>query len=428
MRARFMTAAVLALSAFAGAAAAQTIAITGGKVFPVSGPPIENGTVLIRDGKIVAVGANVAIPSDAQRIDASGKWVTPGLVNPATELGLAEVGFGGDANESNAQSDEGLSPAFRVWDGLNPRSPYIVATREDGITSNLSVPVGGLIAGQAAFIDLVDGPRDSLLVKAPAAMVGQIDNDENAKAGARGELLTKLRSLLDDAKYYAGHRSDFDRAQSREMSVGRAGLEAMVPVVEGRVPLLLEAERASDIGAALDLAKEYGIKLIIGGGSEAWMIADRIAAAKVPVMVGAMNNIPLTFTTLGARQENAALLRKAGVEVALIGNAGGGDEELFNARNIRYEAGNAVAYGMSWSDALRAVTLTPAEMFGVADRVGSLAPGRVANVVVWSGDPFEFATRPTQVIVHGKVQHDTSRQDLLTERYKTLPPEYEGNR
>jgi imidazolonepropionase-like amidohydrolase len=164
--------------------------------------------------------------------------------------------------------------------------------------------------------------------------------------------------------------------------------------------------------------------MIIGGGAEAWMVADELAAAKVGVLTGAMNNIPRNFNMLGSRQENAALLRAKGVEVALIGNAGGGDEEQFNVRNIRYEAGNAVAYGMKWDDALRAITLTPAELFGVGDRLGSLQAGRDANVVVWSGDPFEFATRAEHVFVRGKEYHDVSRQDLLMQRYKQLPPDF----
>src|SRR3954470_11682213 len=140
------------------------------------------------------------------------------------------------------------------------------------------------------------------------------------------------------------------------------------------------------------LAKEFNIKLIVGGGAEAWMMADKLAAARIPVLTGAENNIPDGFEKLGQRQENAGLLRAAGVSVSLIGNAGGGDEEAFNVRNIRQEAGNAVAYGLPWVDALRAVTLAPAEMFGVADRVGSLQSGREANVVIWSGDPFELST------------------------------------
>src|SRR5262249_48529385 len=157
-------------------------------------------------------------------------------------------------------------------------------------------------------------------------------------------------------------------------------------------PLVIQANRASDIEMALQIANEYKLKLVVTGGAEAWMVASRLAAAKVPVLLGAMNNIPSSFNALNARQENAGQVRAAGATVALIGNGGGGDEEAFNVRNIRQEAGNAVAYGLPWAEALRAVTLSPAEMFGVADRIGSLQPGHEANVVVWSGDPFELST------------------------------------
>jgi imidazolonepropionase-like amidohydrolase len=417
--------AVLGVAVLAGGSAparAQTVAITGGKVYPVSGAPIENGTVLIRDGKIVAVGTNVAIPAGAERVDASGKIVTPGLVNSATQLGLVEVGFAAGTRETNARARDAIAASFTSWEGLNPRSVLLAPAREDGVTSVVALPGGGLISGQAALIDVISGGSVAdMLVQAPAVMVGQITDGDQAGVGARGQLLGKLRELLDDTKYYASHRSAFDRAQTRAFSASRADLEAMIPVVEGRLPLLLAAEKASDIEAALDLARRYGLKLIIAGGAEAWMVADKLAAAKVPVLVGAMNDIPYAFSMLGSRQDNAALLRKAGVTVALIGNAGGGDEELFNVRNIRYEAGNAVGYGMSWDDALRAITLAPAEVFGVADRVGSLRPGREANVVIWDGDPFEFATRAVAVYVRGKRYTEPSRQQLLTERYKQLP-------
>jgi imidazolonepropionase-like amidohydrolase len=418
-----LAAAALVFSA-AGALSAQTIAITGGKVYPVSGPPIENGTVLIRDGKIAAVGSNVTIPQGAQRVDASGKWVTPGLVNSATSLGLVEVGFGADANESRAAADDHVAAAFKSWEGINPHSVYLRPASEDGITTAISLPSGGLIAGQAALIDVLTGSTQAgMLVKAPVAMLGQLGSDQAAGAGARAQVVGKLRRLLDDTKYYAAHKSDFNRGASRTLSADRADLEAMIPVVEGRLPLIISADRSSDIRTALDIAKEYGLKIVIGGGSEAWMVADALAAAKVPVLTGAMNNIPGSFSQLGSRQDNAAIRRKAGVEVALIGNAGG-DEELFNVRNIRYEAGNAVGYGMSWNDALRAVTLAPAQMFGVADKVGSLRPGTEANVVVWDGDPFEFATRATQVFIRGQLQTGPSRQDLLVQRYLSLPPKY----
>jgi imidazolonepropionase-like amidohydrolase len=409
----------------ASALAAQTVAITGGKVYPVSGPPIENGTVLIRDGKIAAVGSNVTIPQGAQRIDASGKWVTTGLVNSATSLGLVEVGFGADANESRARTDDHVAAAFKSWEGINPHSVYLRPASEDGITTAVSLPSGGLIAGQAAMIDVLTGSTQAgMLVKAPVAMFGQLGNNQAAGAGARAQAVGKLRRLLDDTKFYAAHKSDFNRGSSRELSADRADLEAMIPVVEGRLPLIISAERASDIRTALDIAKEYGLRIVIGGGSEAWMVADELAAAKVPVLTGAMNNIPYSFAQLGSRQDNAALLRKAGVDVGLIGNAGGGDEELFNVRNIRYEAGNAVAYGMSWDDALRAITLAPAQMFGVADKIGSLRPGTEANVVVWNGDPFEFSTQATQVFIRGQLQTGPSRQDLLVQRYLSLPPKY----
>jgi imidazolonepropionase-like amidohydrolase len=154
------------------------------------------------------------------------------------------------------------------------------------------------------------------------------------------------------------------------------------------------------------------------------MVAGEIAAAKVPVLTGAMSNIPYGFTSLNSRQENAALLKKAGVTVVIIGNAGGGDEEAFNIRNIRYEAGNAVGYGMSWNDALAAITWAPAVVFGVSDKVGALKPGMEGNVVIWNGDPFEFATRAEHVYIRGVENTTPSRQDLLTQRYKNLPPDY----
>lgn len=426
---RCRTAVVLAASALltlsAPVAVAQTIAITGGKVYPVSGPAIENGTVIIRDGKIAAVGAGLPIPQGAQRVDATGKWVTPGLVNSATQLGLVEVGFGADANESNARAADHIAADFTAWDGINPRSVYLTPAHEGGVTSAVSLPGGGLIAGQGAVIDVISGrSQKEMIVKAPVVMVGQLGDDQAAGVGARGQLLVKLRGLIEDTRFYARHKADFDRAQSRALGASRADLEAMIPVVEGRLPLLLSADRASDIQSALDLAEAYDLRIIVAGGAEAWMVADKLAAAKVPVLVGAMNNIPYSFANLGSRQDNAALLRKAGVEVGLIGNAGGGDEELFNVRNIRYEAGNAVGYGMTWDDALRAVTLAPAQIFGVADRVGSLRPGTEANVVVWNGDPFEFATSAEQVYIRGELQADSSRQDMLVQRYKNLPPSY----
>ena len=426
MRARNLGALGLALAAAAAApVGAQTIAITGAKIYPVSGPVIDHGTLVMRDGKIVAVGADVAVPGDAQRIDGTGKVVTPGLVNGATDLGIMEIGAVADTREGRAKGHDQIAAAFSVWDGLNPQSVLIPPARDGGITSVVVTPSGGLVSGQAAVVHLVNGTADDMVMRAPVAMVASVGDAAAVDAGSRGEVLLRLREVLDDARFFQQHRAAWERAQTRPFTEDRLDLEALGQVLDRRVPLLVNADKASDILSALRLAKQYDLRLIIAGGAEAWMVASQLAAAKVPVLTGAMNNIPTSFATLGQRQENAGILAKAGVPVVIIGNAGGGDEDAFNVRNVRFEAGNAVAYGMDWNAALRAITLTPAEVFGVADRVGSLAPGKDADVVVWSGDPFEFATQPEHVFIDGKEMVEPSRQDLLEQRYRTLPPNYE---
>jgi imidazolonepropionase-like amidohydrolase len=281
------------------------------------------------------------------------------------------------------------------------------------------------VSGQAALIDLLEDTTVTTMVRrAPIAMVAQTRSPGQAQTGAQGELLMKLRILLDDTRAYAQRRADYERGATRELIATRADLEAMIPVVRGELPIIVQADSRADIEAALSLAREYELDLIIAGGAEAWQIADQLAAADVPVMAGALVNIP-EFSALGSRQDNPALLRAAGVEVMLIGT--GADPLTFNVRNITQEAGNAVAYGMDWDDALRAITLAPAEVFGVADRIGSLQPGRDANIVVWSGDPFEFGTRAEHVFIRGVAQPvGDSRQDQLIRRYRNLPPDYRG--
>src|SRR5215475_3416233 len=399
----------------------QTIAITNGKVYPVSGAPIDNGTVLIRDGVIVAVGGSVAVPAGATRIDATGKIVTPGLIHSTTELGVIEVDLIRSTSDVSAKGENNVAASFKVWEGLNPASTSFGPTRNEGVTSAAILPQGGLISGQAAVIDLVSGRASDMIRRAPVAMVAQVDNPNAAGTNARGELIGKLRTLFEDVKFYMQRRIDYERAAARTLTARKDDLEALVPVVEGRMLLIVDANRMDEIDAALALARDYRLKLAISGGAEAWLAADRLAAAHVPVLVGAMNNIPSSFAALNQRQENAALLRRAGVTVVLVTNNDGGDSR-FNARNIKFEAGNAVAYGMSHDDALRVITLAPAEMFGVADRIGSLQPGRDANIVVWSGDPFEFSTQVEHVFIRGREFKEPSRQDLLIERYKPKAP------
>jgi imidazolonepropionase-like amidohydrolase len=253
----------------------------------------------------------------------------------------------------------------------------------------------------------------------PAAMFAQLQSGATPDTSARGEVLLRLRELLQDARSYAARKPAYEAARTRAFATTRSNLEALVPVIRGQVPLMLSVDRAADIDAALDLAREFTLKLVLVGAEEGWKLADRLAAAHVPVITGALDNIPGSFATLGARQENAALLRKAGVQVALSGVG-----ESFNVRNLKQHAGNAVAYGLSWDDALRAVTLAPAEILGVSTQIGTLQAGRDANLVVWDGDPFEFSTRAVHVFVHGREIREPSRQDLLIERYKSVQPVY----
>ncbi|HET8713821.1 MAG TPA: amidohydrolase family protein [Gemmatimonadales bacterium] len=396
---------------------AQTIAITGGTVYPVSGPKIENATILIRDGRIAAVGTGVAIPAGATRIDASGKWITPGLIDGAGQMGLREISAVQNTNEARLNGND-VAASFNVLEGINPASTLIPVNRIEGITSTLAVPSGELIWGQAALIDLDGATIEQMRVKSPAAMVADLsENSKSAGGGSRAGTAARLRRVLNDAREYAQRRNDYRRAQIQELAASAADLEALQPVLRGELPLLVVANRRSDIETALRIAREFKLRLILGGAAEAWMIPGEIAAAGVPVLVEPLQNLP-SYDALGIRYENAPLLAKGGVKVALL------ETVTENTRNLRQQAGNAVANGMTWDQALRAVTLTPAETFGVADRYGSLEVGKVANVVVWTGDPFEFSTGVEHVLIRGRDIPLRSRQTELLERYKTLPPKY----
>jgi len=396
---------------------AQTIAITGGTVYPVSGPKIENATVLIRDGRIAAVGTNVAVPAGATRIDAAGKWVTPGLIDGAGQMGLREISAVQNTNESQLRGHE-IAAAFNVLEGINPASTLITVNRSEGVTTTLAVPNGSLIWGQAALIDLDGATIEAMRVRSPVAMVADLsEGSKDAGGGSRAGVAQRLRRVFDDALEYARRGPNYQRAQNEELAASSADLQALLPVLRGQLPLIAVANRRSDIETALRIGREYKLRLILAGAAEAWMIPGQIAAAGVPVLVEPLQNLP-SYDALGIRYENAPLLAKGGVKLALMETA------TENTRNLRQQAGNAVANGMTWDQALRAVTLTPAEIFGVADRYGSLEAGKVANVVVWTGDPFEFSTGVEHVFIRGRDIPLRSRQTELLERYKTLPPKY----
>lgn len=407
----------LALAATRPAQAqAPTIAIVGGSVHPVSGPRLDNATVLIRDGRVAAVGTDIAIPDDAQRIDAAGKWVTPGLINVVSILGLVEIQLSGGATDQRAEGHNNIAAAFRPWEAFDAASPLLVSTRNDGITTIGVMPAGNLVSGQHALVDLSTGRMTTMMRKAPSAMVVRVQNAGAAGAASRGELIGKLRTLLQEARDWPELRGAFAENRARPLLATAADYEALEPVMTGALPLLVVADRVAEIDAVLRLAADFSVRVILVSASEAWQRAPELAAAGIPVVVGGIRNIPDNFDRLNTRDDNAALLRRAGVTVILDSDSYG-DGDHFNVRNVRFEAGNAVGNGMTWDDALRAVTLAPAEAFGVADRVGSLAAGMDANVVVWSGDPFEFSTRTEAVFIHGIRVDAPSRQDELMQRY-----------
>ena len=400
---------------------AQTIAITGGTVITVSGSRIPNGTVLIRDSLIVAVGPNVEIPHDAVRIDATGKTVTPGLIAASSQVGVVEIGLGTGTVETGVGYP--VAAAFNVAEGINPASTLIPVTRIDGVTSVAVEPQGQFLAGQGVFMDLSGATLEAMLVRNPSAMYVSLDEaSKGAGDGARAATLERLRRIFLDARAWAQRRSDFERRPMRDLAAPAADLEALQPVLAGRLPLVITANRVFDIRNALRLAREFNLKIILHGAAEGWQMADEIARAGVGVILEPETDVP-TFDQLGARYSNPAQLARAGVRLAIVGG-GDGDGTVFNTRLIRQEAGNAVATGLDWDAALRAVTLSPAEMFGVAERYGSLDAGKIANVVVWSGDPFEFSTGVEHVFIRGREIPLTSRQTELLERYRTLPPRW----
>jgi imidazolonepropionase-like amidohydrolase len=396
--------------------AGETIAITNARVLPVSGPAIERGTVVIRGGKIAAVGANVAVPAGARVVDAAGKVVTPGLIESSTQIGIVEISLSADGTTDQSTTDTGLSAAFTVVDAFNGETAVIPVTRVDGITSAVVRPGSSkhVLVGQGAVITLTGAQAPDAIVKAPVAMFAVLgETGAGAEGGSRSSAMLRLREALQDAVDFARNRAAWNAAQRRPYALGRLDLEALGPVVSGELPLAIEANRASDLLAAMRLADQFHLKLVLLGAAEGWKVADQLAAHKVPVVVKPLVDIP-SFDALGATLENAARLSKAGVTVVLS------SFDTHNARNIRQEAGNAIANGMDRDAALRAVTLTPARVWGVADRAGSLEVGKDADLVIWSGDPFELTTNVESVFIGGRELSKDTRQKQLLDRYRTI--------
>jgi imidazolonepropionase-like amidohydrolase len=403
---------------------AQTIAITNARVLTAAGAPLERGTVLIRDGRIQAVGASVQVPASARVIDATGKWVTPGFLDSSTGIGTVEISLSADGTVDLATTERRITAAFRAADNLNPFSTLIPITRVEGITRVVVAPASGasLIAGQGLLMDLGNDGPTLTIHRDPVGMFVVLGEPAAALAGgSRGAVLLQLREALQDARDYAANRNAFEAAQRRAYALSRLDLEALVPVLRREVPLVVQAHRASDILAALRVAAEYNLRLVLTGANEAWMVAPQIAAAGVPVVLDPSRNLP-TFESLGITFENAARLHAAGVLVAFA------SFDSHNARNLKQEAGIAVAYGMPYDAALRAVTVNPARIWGIAERYGTLEAGKDADVVVWSADPFEVTTVVEHVFIRGRQMPVDTRQRDLFLRYRTIdgavPPAY----
>jgi imidazolonepropionase-like amidohydrolase len=396
----------------------SAIAITNATVHVEPGTVIHDATIVIRGGVVRQVGKGVAAPQGARIIDGKDKVVTAGLIEADTQLGLVEVSLEHTTREGvfgSGTGDDAIHAAYRVVDGYNPNSVAIPVARSEGITSAVAVPHGGLISGTSGWFSLARSGPGNTAARAPLAMYASLGEAALSNAqGSRGLALMRLREALDDARQYNRQRRSYERNQSRAFAASRLDLEALVPVVQGRMPLIIRVNRASDILAAIGLGKELGVRVIIAGGVEAWMVASELAAASVGVIMNPEHNMPSSFDSVHVRDDNATALANAGVDVVIstMGSAS-------SASGLRQLAGMAVANGMSHAQALAAVTTAPARLLGV-DR-GAIKTGAVADLVVWSGDPFELSSRAEHVIIGGAEQSTRNRQDELFERYRTLP-------
>jgi imidazolonepropionase-like amidohydrolase len=408
---------------------AGTFAIVGARIVPVTGPVIESGTVVIRDGKIASVGPGTSVPGGAERVDGRGLSVYPGMIDAATNMGLAEIPLG--ANATMDVNETGTMNAnAKAITGINPHSSHINVTRVNGITTVHSAPGGGIIAGQSAVIDLNGStqadmavvPHFGLVINFPRVSlfggftpgVGPRMLDFNAAVKRRDEQLDELKKIFTQAANYARAKDAYSRDNSLPYPENDIRLEGMVPYIRGERPVLFDVERERDIKAAVKFIEEMKLKGIIVGGQEAWMAADDLKR----------NNIPVIYTniySLPVRQDDPydflfaapAKMQAAGIRFAISTGDQGGE-----VRDLPYHAGLAGAYGLTRDEALKAVTIYPAEILGIADRVGSLEAGKIANVVVTDGDILDPRTNIRYMFIGGRMIPLTSRHTELFDSFK----------
>jgi imidazolonepropionase-like amidohydrolase len=390
---------------------AQTIAIIHAKAWTLTSPqPVENATVVISDGKIASVTSGGAAPPKARLIDAKGRPVTPGLVHAATHLGLLEVSNATETVDTGIKSGT-LGAAFDVQYGINANSTLIQLARADGVSRAITYPAHSGVApfsGSGVLLRLTDSSE--LVERAPIGVFAVIGGSSSSDAGgSRAAEWKLLRVALDAAKVgLAAPPSPMTRTPD---------FLALEPVLAGKIPLAISVNRESDIRQAIKLGTDYSLKIVIIGGAEGWRAADALATAKIPVILDPEANLPAGFDELGARLDNAALLHRAGVTVAIVVVANGIHQSYNAGSSMREGAGLAVANGLPYIVGLTSITLAPAQIWGMADRCGTIASGSDADVVIWDGDPLEPSTLPVTVLIAGKEMSLVTHQTQLRDRY-----------
>lgn len=420
---------VLSLLAAAGAAAQErSVVIRNARVVTVDGPTLERGTVVITGGRIAAVGAEVAAPADASVIDAAGKTLYPGLVDGLTTLGLTEIGSVAGSVDTTEVGD--VNPHAKAWVAVHPHSELIPVARANGLTTALAAPGGGLVSGQSALIRLTGDTPASLVVKAPAAMHAVYPSGQPpfdlARVFDEPELKTLEERLKDKKK---NQEKELQRlahllAEARAYGAGVAAaaqtapmapdlpMEALAPVARGEVPLVMRADTEEDIRGAVAFASQHGLKLVIAGGLEAWRCADLLKQKDVAVLTN-VDRLPRRRSDpYDAAYANPAALHRAGVRFAIV------SDDASQSRNLPYEAAMARAFGLPAEAALRAITLSPAEIFGVADRIGSIAVGKAANLFLATGDVMDARVTVTDVFIDGVPQSVETRHTRLYKEFK----------
>jgi imidazolonepropionase-like amidohydrolase len=409
------------------------IAITGGKVLTVSHGVIENGVVLLEGGKIAAVGttASVKVPKGATIVDAKGMTVYPGLIDSETHLGLSEIGSDRSSSDLVEPSEE-IFPQMHVYDAFHAESEHIPITRFNGITSAIVAPAStDTIPGQDSFIQLAGRDRDSMLMVKDVALA--MNFGQAPKRGGRGEELsgrypstrmgeiTQMRqALLDAQEYMARHgkpAATDDNSASASGGGRSAGSnfnlrnEALLPYLKGEKPIVLGAYDGHDVETAMAFAQEFNLKVILSHVTRAQDVLDKIASYHVPVIVGPIYDLPEANERYDAVYSVPGELAKRGVKVIIA------SYNVSNSRNLPYSAGFAVAYGLPYDEAMKSITLNPAEAFGLGDKLGSLDVGKIANVVIADGDPLDVRTSVKQVYINGVAIPMETRQTRLRDEY-----------